>query len=80
MMLLAKDRLYLSGLKKIYKRYKDSKTMDTLLRGKVSLAYENAILHFEELGLSEGITHQNKAFAKNLNKNKTLDFILDNIK
>jgi len=75
-----KDRLYLSGLKKIYKRYKDGKTMDTLLRGKVSLAYENAILHFEELGLSEGITHQNKAFAKNLNKNKTLDFILDNIK
>ena len=36
-----KDRLYLSGLRKIYKRYQNGKSMDILLRGKVTLEYEN---------------------------------------
>ncbi len=75
-----KDRLYLSGLKKIYRRYKNGQTMDTLLRGKVTLEKESAITHLEHLGLSQKITHKNVAFEKNRNTNKTLDFILDNIK
>ena len=54
--------------------------MDTLLRGKVTLEKESAITHLEHLGLSQKITHKNVAFEKNRNTNKTLDFILDNIK
>ncbi len=75
-----KDRLYLSGLKKVYRRYKEGQSMDLLLRGKVTLENEPAIGHLEKMGLSNRITHQNLAFNQNKNSNTTLDFILDNIK
>jgi len=75
-----KDRLYLSGLRKIYKRYQNGKSMDILLRGKVTLEYENAISNLESRGLSEKITHTNIAYEQCLNNNKTLDFILNNLK
>lgn len=75
-----KDRLYLSGLRKIYKRYLKEDSMDTMLTGKVTLAFEDNIKYLQHLGLATTITHNNLAYSKNLNTNKTLDFILNNLK
>ena len=75
-----KDRLYLSGLRKIYKRYQKGESMDTLLTGKVSLQYENQIKHLQTLGLASTITHQNIAYQENKNTSEIVDFILNNLK
>ncbi|NHF60036.1 DUF1704 domain-containing protein [Flavobacteriaceae bacterium TP-CH-4] len=75
-----KDRLYLSGLRKIYKRYRKESSMDNLLTGKVSIEYEEAIKALYQMGLAKKITHRNLAYQQNLNTNKTLDFILHNLK
>ncbi|MEA1785401.1 flavohemoglobin expression-modulating QEGLA motif protein [Arenibacter sp. GZD96] len=75
-----KDRLYLSGLRKIYKRYLQAEPMVALLSGKVAMEYEAAIMHLKDMGLVTENSHQNKAFSQNLNTNKTLDFILNNLK
>jgi len=75
-----KDRLYLSGLKKIYKRHKNGLSMDTLLTGKVTMESEATINRFKDLGLANDLTHNNVAFERNCNKNSSLDFILDNLK
>ena len=75
-----KDRLYLSGLKKIYRRYKSGETMDRMLTGKVSLAYEDEIKYLQGLDLARDITHRNNAFTHKSIENDTLDFILDNLK
>lgn len=75
-----KDRLYLSGLRKIYKRYLKEESMEILLSGKISLDYEKAVKKLFKLGLSEKNRHTNLAYQQNLNTNKTLDFILNNLK
>ena len=75
-----KDRLYLSGLGKIYKRYKKGVSMDNLLCGKVNMEYEQGIQHLFDQGLVHNITHKNVAFSENKNANTTLDFILNNLK
>ena len=75
-----KDRLYLSGLKKIYKRHKNGLSMDALLTGKVTMESEATINRFKDLGLANDLTHNNVAFKRNCNKNSSLDFILDNLK
>ncbi len=75
-----KDRLYLSGLRTIYKRYREGRSMDHLLTGKVSVDYEDAINTLYDKGLALRITHNNHAFEENRNTDKTLDFILNNLK
>ncbi len=75
-----KDRLYLSGLQKIYKRYLAEESMENLLLGKVALDFEEPILKLNKLGLVKPSTYTNLAFQQNLNTNKTLDFILNNLK
>lgn len=75
-----KDRLYLSGLKKIYKRYLKEKSMDALLAGKVSLDYEPVIKHLLDVGLAQKNRYENLAYQQNNNTNRTLDFILNNLK
>lgn len=75
-----KDRLYLSGLRKIYKRYQNEEPLDILFTGKVSLDYEEQINHLKQLGLAQPITHKSLSFEQKLNTNKTLDFILNNLK
>ncbi len=75
-----KDCLYLSGLSKIYKRYLKEEPLDVLLTGKVSLDYETPINQLIKLGLCHKNIHANLAFDQNLNTNKTLDFILNNLK
>jgi len=75
-----KDRLYLSGLRKIFSRYSKEESMDNLLTGKVSMDYEDSIKRLYKLGLAKKITYQNIAYQKCLNTDKTLDFILKNLK
>ncbi|MBT8298569.1 MAG: flavohemoglobin expression-modulating QEGLA motif protein, partial [Maribacter sp.] len=75
-----KDRLYLSGLRKIYKKYLREDSMDNMLTGKVTLEFEDSIKYLQHLGLATSITHTNLAYTKNENTNKTLDFILNNLK
>ena len=75
-----KDRLYLSGLRKIYKRYLKEESMDNLLTGKVALEHEETIKYLLGLGLAQPIAHKSYSFDQKLNTNKTLDFILNNLK
>ncbi|MEO0570469.1 MAG: flavohemoglobin expression-modulating QEGLA motif protein [Bacteroidota bacterium] len=75
-----KDRLYLSGLRKVYQRYRREEPMDVLLSGKVSLDYEREMKYLRSKGLWEPIVHRTHSFAQKLNTNSTLDFILNNLK
>lgn len=75
-----KDRLYLSGLRKIYQRYKREESMDILMSGKVCMDMEEDIRYLKSLGLATPIAHQSLSFAQKLNTNTTLDFILNNLK
>jgi hypothetical protein len=75
-----KDRLYLSGLRKIYKRYQKGKSLEPLLSGKVSMEYEKVILHLHNLGLSQNGPHESLSFRDKNIDNPTLDFILNNLK
>ncbi len=75
-----KDRLYLSGLRDIYKRYTHASSLDTLLVGKVSLEYEPVIKYLQEMGLAQKIAYRNFAFDQNNNSSDKLDFILNNLK
>ncbi|MGW9686359.1 flavohemoglobin expression-modulating QEGLA motif protein [Flagellimonas sp. 2504JD1-5] len=75
-----KDRLYLSGLRKIYKKYQREERLDTLLTGKVALEDEEIIKYLKTLGLAQPITHKGLSFDQKLNTNPTLDFILNNLK
>ncbi|MFK7812607.1 MAG: flavohemoglobin expression-modulating QEGLA motif protein [Maribacter sp.] len=75
-----KDRLYLSGLRKIYKRYLKEESMEPLLTGKVSLDYEDSIHQLRKKGLVQKNSYANLAYKENNNLNKTLDFILNNLK
>ncbi|MGB5652463.1 MAG: flavohemoglobin expression-modulating QEGLA motif protein [Robiginitalea sp.] len=75
-----KDRLYLSGLRKIYKRYQKGKSLEPLLSGKVSMEYEKDILHLQNLGLSRNGPYESLSFREKKIDNPTLDFILNNLK
>ena len=75
-----KDRLYLSGLRKIYKRYQREESLDILLTGKVTLDMEENMKYLKSLGLATPIAHKSHSFEQKLNANPTLDFILNNLK
>lgn len=75
-----KDRLYLSGLKKIYSRYRNGESLDVLLSGKVALNSVGDINYLQNLGLAQPIRHKNLAYTEKLCTNETIDFILNNLK
>lgn len=75
-----KDYLYLTGLKKIYDYYHNNEDISLLLTGKVTLENKQHISKLQELGLANNGVHITDSFAKNLNTNKKLDFILSNLK
>ncbi|WP_299897070.1 flavohemoglobin expression-modulating QEGLA motif protein [uncultured Aquimarina sp.] len=75
-----KDYLYLTGLKKIYDYYHNNEDIGLLLTGKVTLENKQHISKLQDLGLANRGTHITDSFAKNLNTNKKLDFILSNLK
>lgn len=75
-----KDRLYLSGLQKIYKRYRQNKSMDILLLGKVNMQSERQLTYLMEKELVRPLAHKNQSFKNNANTNAKLNFILNNLK
>lgn len=75
-----KDRLYLSGLIKIYQKYRRNEDLELLITGKVSLDYENELAYLKSLGLVVKPVHRSIPLTQNENKNETLRFILGNLK
>ncbi len=75
-----KDYLYLTGLKKVYDYYKSGKDMDVLLRGKIALAYQDSIDSLAKNGCAVDSKHITDSYKVNNNTNKTVDFILENLK
>ena len=75
-----KDYLYLTGLKKIYDRYQNGLDLKLLLTGKVSLEHADDIEYLIKKGYGVQPKHITDAYAENLNTNKTIDFILKNLK
>lgn len=75
-----KDYLYLTGLKKVYNYYHAGKDLSLLLTGKVTLEYKDYIDSLIKKGLAVPPKHITDAYAVNNNTNKTVDFILKNLK
>jgi len=75
-----KDYLYLSGLKKIYNYHKAGKDLSLLLTGKVCLDYCKEIQYLLDRGYALAPKHYTESFEENSNTNKTVDFILENLK
>ena len=75
-----KDYLYLSGLKKIYKYYKEQKDLSLLLTGKVSLEFVEKIQYMIDKNYAVNSKHITDSYAVNNNTNQTVDFILENLK
>ena len=75
-----KDYLYLSGLKKIYQYYKEGKDLSLLLTGKVSLEFVNDIQYMIDHKYAYPAKHITECYSGNGNTNKTVDFILENLK
>jgi hypothetical protein len=75
-----KDRLYLSGLKKIYDRYKSGNSINLLLLGKTSLDYENAIEYLNQEGLLASAIYKNSTLFSPEPKEGNLSYVLKNLK
>ena len=75
-----KDYLYLTGLKKIYDRYKRGEDLAPLLSGKVSLEYLEVIESLTQKGLAVPSQFITDAYASNSNRDETVDFILNSLK
>ncbi|MGB0879131.1 MAG: flavohemoglobin expression-modulating QEGLA motif protein [Polaribacter sp.] len=75
-----KDYLYLTGLKKVYDYYKQGKDLGLLLTGKVSLEFVEDIQYMIENNYAVHPKHYTDSYHKNKNTNKTVDFILENLK
>jgi len=75
-----KDYLYLTGLKKVYDYYQKNKNLELLLTGKVSLEYIDTISYLISKGYAVKPTYITDSFACNKNTNKTVDFILKNLR
>jgi len=75
-----KDYLYLSGLKKIYDYYQSGKDLNLLITGKVSLEFSEAINNMILNKYAIPAKHLTDSFFVNNNTNKTVDFILQNLK
>jgi len=77
---LTKDYLYLTGLKKIYDRYRRGEDLEPLLTGKVSLEYLEQIESLTQKGFAMPPKFITDAYASNSNQDETVDFILNNLK
>lgn len=77
---LTKDFRYLTGLKKVYDAYSKGVDLYPLLSGKVTFEYRGIINNWLKKGLAQPITYKNLAFKTNENNNKTLEFILQNLR
>jgi uncharacterized protein (TIGR02421 family) len=75
-----KDYLYLSGLKKVFDYFQEGKDLSLLLTGKVSLEHVDTIEYLIEKGYAVNAKYYTDSYLNNDNKNKTVDFILKNLK
>lgn len=75
-----KDYLYLTGLKKIYDYHEQGKDLSLLLTGKVSLEFVDDIKYMIDNKYAIKSKHITDSFSRNKNTNKTVDFILQNLK
>ena len=75
-----KDYLYLTGLKKIYNYHLEGKDLSLLLTGKVSLEFVDDISYMIDNKYASASKHITDSYATNKNTNKTVDFILRNLK
>ena len=75
-----KDYLYLSGLKKIYDYHQSGKDLNLLITGKVSLEFLDTISYMIQNKYAIPAKHLTNSFFVNNNANKTVDFILQNLK
>ncbi|WP_438977585.1 flavohemoglobin expression-modulating QEGLA motif protein [Polaribacter sp.] len=75
-----KDFLYLTGLKKIYNYHSEGKDLSLLLTGKVSLEFVDDISYMIDNKYASASKHITDSYATNKNTNKTVDFILRNLK
>ncbi len=75
-----KDYLYLTGLKKIYNYHSEGKDLSLLLTGKVSLEFVDYISYMIDNKYASTSKHITDSYATNKNTNKTVDFILRNLK
>jgi uncharacterized protein (TIGR02421 family) len=75
-----KDALYLSGLKKIYDVYKSGADLTPVLLGKCSLEYQSKVEVIKSLGLVTPAAYHSKSFDQCLNTDKTVKFVLENLK
>ena len=75
-----KDYLYLTGLKKIYNYHSEGKDLSLLLTGKVSLEFVDDISYMIDNKYASASKHITDSYATNKNTNKTVDFILRNLK
>lgn len=75
-----KDYLYLTGLKKIYDYYLAGKDLGLLLTGKVSLEFVDDIEYMIQNKYAIKPKHITDSYSENKNSDKTVDFILQNLK
>lgn len=75
-----KDFLYLTGLKKVYDYYQQHGDLSIFLTGKVSLEHQSSLVRMLDLGLVHKPIHQTHSYNHNYNSNKTIDFILENLR
>jgi len=75
-----KDALYLSGLKKVYDLYSSGGNLDEIMLGKCSMEYRKDINRLREMDLVSPIKYKSTSFQENRNQNKTVDFVLENLK
>ncbi len=75
-----KDYLYLTGLKKVYNLFANKEDVNITLMGKVNAEYIPIIKKLQQLGLTQENKYITDSFSKNNNQNKTIDFILKNLK
>lgn len=75
-----KDYMYLTGLKQVYDAFYKKEKLEPLMAGKVSFEHAPIVTKWQEEGLATKNRYHNFAFAANNNANRTLDFILQNLK
>ncbi|HIB47825.1 MAG TPA: DUF1704 domain-containing protein [Flavobacteriaceae bacterium] len=75
-----KDYMYLTGLKQVYDAFYKKVKLEPLMAGKVSFEHAPIVTKWQEEGLATKNRYHNFAFAANNNANRTLDFILQNLK
>lgn len=74
-----KDYLYLTGLKRVFDYHKEGKDLSLLLTGKVCLEHLDNIQYLIDNNYAVRAKHITSAYAQNLNTNKTVEFILENL-